>query len=59
LDGAVNTLRRQLSRKFGPTLPDWVSMQLQTADQRRLEIWTDRILDAVSLEEVFQYNPIP
>jgi hypothetical protein len=29
-------------------------MQLQTADQRLLEIWTDRILDADALEKVFQ-----
>jgi hypothetical protein len=54
LQGAAQTLLRQLSRKFGDTLPDWVPMQLQTADQRLLEIWTDRILDADALEKVFQ-----
>jgi hypothetical protein len=61
MEGALGTaqtlLLRLLSRKFGPTLPGWVPLQIQSADLRRLEIWTDRILDADVLEKVFQHTP--
>ncbi len=46
-------LRRQLIRRFG-ALPDSIEARLSQADIRQLEIWGDRVLDAKSLEEVFQ-----
>lgn len=50
--GQVSTLRRQLIRRFGP-LPDWAEQRLSQADEASLLQWTDRVLDAVSLEAVF------
>jgi hypothetical protein len=56
--GEAKTLLRLLTKKFGgPSLPTWVSPRVQSADAHILEIWTDRILDAQSLEEVFQHGP--
>lgn len=50
--GQVSVLRRQLTRRFGP-LPDWAEQRLSQADEASLLQWTDRVLDAVSLEAVF------
>jgi predicted transposase YdaD len=55
LEGTVLTLLRLIAKKFGPTVPAWVSSQVHAADEHTLEIWTDRILDATSLEEVFMH----
>ena len=52
-NGMAQTLRRQLARRFGP-LPEWVLVKLVEASQEDLECWTDRILDAGSLEAVFE-----
>jgi hypothetical protein len=52
-NGMAQTLRRQLARGFGP-LPEWVLVKLVEASQEDLECWTDRILDAGSLEAVFE-----
>jgi hypothetical protein len=57
IKGEAKTLLRLLTKKFGPSLPTWVSPRVQSADVHILEIWTDRILDAQSLEEVFQHGP--
>ena len=46
-------LRRLLTRRFG-ALPESIEARLSQADIRQLEIWGDRVLDAKSLEEVFQ-----
>jgi flagellar biosynthesis/type III secretory pathway protein FliH len=46
-------LRRQLTRRFG-TLPEAIETRLVKADIAQLEIWGDRVLDAKSLNEVFQ-----
>jgi hypothetical protein len=43
-----------LAKKFGPTLPTWLSSKVHAADEETLEVWTDRILDATTLDEVFQ-----
>jgi predicted transposase YdaD len=51
-EGEATLLLRQLRRRFGQ-LPNWVSDKVNTADMELLEILSDRILDARSLEEVF------
>jgi Putative transposase, YhgA-like/Domain of unknown function (DUF4351) len=45
-------LLRQLTRRFG-SLPAAVIERMQQADRRALERWADRILDAISLDDVF------
>jgi predicted transposase YdaD len=51
--GEALILRRQLTRRFGP-LPAWAEQALNTAPPERLEALADRILDADSLDAVFQ-----
>ena len=50
--GEVALLQRQLSRRFGP-LPDAVRARLTSASIDQLETWAIRVLDAASLDEVF------
>ena len=50
--GLAQGLRRQLSRRFGPLSPE-VTRQLEHATPEQLEIWSDRVLDARTLGEVF------
>ncbi|MGH8476025.1 MAG: DUF4351 domain-containing protein [Methylococcales bacterium] len=45
-------LRRMLVKRFG-ALPEWAEQRLNDADIAQLEQWTDRILDASALNEVF------
>lgn len=52
-EGVVRTLLLLLKRRFGP-IPDWATAKLANADLKTLETWTERILDAESLHEVFQ-----
>jgi hypothetical protein len=52
-EGESSILRRQLDRRFGP-LPDWVDARLATANTAQLEAWALRILEADSLEAVFE-----
>jgi hypothetical protein len=49
--GRLNTLTRQLSRRFGP-LPDAALARLRSATPDQLDLWTDRVLDAPTLEAV-------
>ncbi len=51
-EGEAALLLRLLARRFGP-LPDWASGNVVRADLPTLETWTDRVLDARSLEDVF------
>jgi hypothetical protein len=51
-DGERELLTRQLSRRFGP-LDRQTSERLQTATRTELERWADNILDAQTLEDVF------
>lgn len=51
--GEMTLLKRQLTRRFG-TLPAWAEAKLNQAGQLQLEAWADRILDAVTLESVFE-----
>ena len=50
--GEANVLRRQLARRFGP-LPSWAEQRLDQAGEAELESWTERVLDAQTLEDVF------
>ena len=49
--GRLNTLTRQLSRRFGPLL-DAALARLRSATPDQLDLWTDRVLDAPTLEAV-------
>ena len=51
-DGESSVLLRQLRRRF-PILPSWVEPKVQTAELNKLEEWTDRILDASTLQDIF------
>jgi len=50
--GEEKVLERLLSRRFGP-LSEATRQRLKNATLEQLERWTDNILDAASLEEVF------
>lgn len=49
---ASKILLRLLTRRFGQ-LPDWASAKVSIADTVLLETWSDHILDARILEDVF------
>lgn len=51
-ESARNILTRQLRRRFG-ALPAHILKRLDAADTDQLERWADRVLDAGSLEDVF------
>jgi len=51
--GEVLVLQRQLSKRFG-VLPDWALERLEQGSREELENWAERILDAGSLEAVFE-----
>ena len=50
--GSQLVLQRLLTRRFGP-LDDSTLQRLQQAGIQELECWTDNILDAKTLDEVF------
>ena len=51
--GESVVLQRQLARRFGP-LPTEVVAQIAAASVDEIELWCDRVLDAASLDDVFQ-----
>ncbi|MDR1284431.1 MAG: DUF4351 domain-containing protein [Opitutaceae bacterium] len=51
-EGEMLVLRRQLRRRF-EDLPGWAEERLTHASTTELEEWSERILDAVILEDVF------
>ncbi len=51
--GEAKTLRRQLTRRFGP-LSEEVEDKINQATGQQLELWLDNILDAETLDEVFK-----
>ena len=51
-EGESAVLLRQLRRRFSD-LPSWVELKVQTADLTQLEEWTDQILEARSLQDIF------
>ena len=48
-------LERLLTKRFGP-LDDVTRARMNSATLEQLERWVDRILDASSLEQLFQVN---
>jgi len=50
--GEIAVLKRLLHRRFGE-LPEEVELRLHKATLEQLEVWTDRVLDAQNLDEVF------
>ncbi|MEO5376687.1 MAG: Rpn family recombination-promoting nuclease/putative transposase [Magnetococcus sp. DMHC-6] len=53
--GKADMLLRLLTRRFG-TLPPNIQEKVNTADLETLELWSDLVLDARSLEDVFGKN---
>ena len=51
--GEAMLLQRLLARRFG-TLSNDVVAKIAAASSRQLELWGDRVLDAPSLDAVFQ-----
>ncbi|WP_336275029.1 Rpn family recombination-promoting nuclease/putative transposase [Vreelandella indica] len=49
---AQRILQRLLTKRFGD-LPEWVIQKLETANAQQLEGWTDEILVANNLDELF------
>ena len=52
LDGERRVLLRQLRKRFG-TIPMDVEKRVASATEAELEAWTDRVLGAATLDEVF------
>jgi len=50
--GEIVILERLLTRRFGP-LPEAIQMRLRSATTEQLEYWADQVLDAASIEDVF------
>jgi flagellar biosynthesis/type III secretory pathway protein FliH len=53
LKGEALFLKRQLRKRFG-TLPEWVENKLNQASSAQLEQWVETILDAQTLDAVFE-----
>jgi len=53
--GERTLLLRQLGRRFGE-LPPEATERLGRASSPELETWTERVLDAATLDEVFDPN---
>jgi hypothetical protein len=51
-EGVAGVLVRQLTRKFGP-VPNALRERIDTASIEQLELWSDRVLDAATVDEVF------
>jgi len=54
--GEIKLLKRQLTLKF-KTLPVWLEERLNKATTHELEAWSDAILYAKTIEEVFASVP--
>jgi hypothetical protein len=48
----IATLTRQLTRRFGPP-PAWALTRMQQATGEQIDTWLDRILDAPTIDTVF------
>ncbi len=53
LDGERALVLRQIQHRFG-TVPPTLRLRLQSASQAELEHLADRILDATSVDDLFQ-----
>lgn len=52
MEGERKILRHMLIKRFG-ALPDWAEKGMAEASSRQLENWSERLLDAGNLDEVF------
>lgn len=55
-EGEAALLQRLLTRRFGP-LPEAAQQRLATADAETLLVWGERVLEARTLDEVWDANP--
>ncbi len=55
VEGESRLLRRQLERRFG-VLPEWALERLESATEDELEVWSDAVLTASTLEAVLRYT---
>jgi predicted transposase/invertase (TIGR01784 family) len=54
MEGRSAVLSRLLAKRFGPeSKDDKVQERLRTADPEQLDLWAERILDAKTIDEVF------
>ncbi|MGC8718931.1 MAG: hypothetical protein ACP5TY_02845 [Thermodesulforhabdaceae bacterium] len=54
IEGKVKVLKRQLSKRFGlDILPSHIEARLQNATEEELDIYAERILEAKTIDEVF------
>ncbi len=51
--GEQSLLARQLAKRFG-VLPEWAQQRLDAADTTQLGSWGEKLLDAKSLQDVFE-----
>ncbi len=51
-EGKADTLRRLLARRFGQ-VPEAIARRIEAGALEDLDRWTDRILDAASIDDVF------
>lgn len=51
-EGEQILLQRMLTRRFGE-IPDWAQKRLLQAGPEQLEQWADRLLDASTLDALF------
>ncbi|MGB7512112.1 MAG: DUF4351 domain-containing protein, partial [Pelodictyon phaeoclathratiforme] len=52
VEGESRLLKRQLERRFG-LLPEWASERLGSAKEEELEAWSEAVLTAPTLDDVF------
>jgi len=52
-EGKILLLQRQLARRFR-VMPPWVAAKLEQASSEEIDLWAERILEASSLDELFQ-----
>ncbi|MFP4146600.1 MAG: hypothetical protein ACLFSI_02675, partial [Halorhodospira sp.] len=50
----VQTLLRQIERKFGAEAREAVHVRVERGTPAELEMWLDRIIDAEQVEDVFR-----
>ncbi len=50
-EGALTILRRQIAKRFGP-IPDWLEERLAHSSVGDLELLSDRVLDARTLDDL-------
>lgn len=52
--GERKVLLRQLRRRFGAQIDDDIEQSVARASAEQIEIWTDRVLSAATLAEIFE-----